>query len=259
MTPAESHQEDDVPTQATEALWADRSALLDLCAGLCEADWKTESGCPGWSVQDVVAHMGALFTSVVAPGTLPDTAGLATERAQDVHVEFRRSWSAAQVVRDYASVSTQAIGALERLAAVDRQLDLGDLGTHPAALLPNAFAFDHYTHIRADLFAPRGPLTGTPPPSDELRLTAAIDWIEAALPQQNRELLAGLSGSADLVLDGPGGRTIKLGAGGRTLRVAGDTTSFVRWITQRGSWEELDVTAYGDPEQAALLRRLRVW
>lgn len=248
-----------MPTQATEALRADRGALLDICAGLSEAEWKTESGCPGWSVQDVVAHMGALFTSVIAPGTLPDTKGLPTERAQDVLVEFRRSWSPAQVVRDYESVSTAAIRALEGVAALDRQLDLGDLGSHPAALVPNAFAFDHYTHIRADLFAPRGPLTGTPPPSDELRLTAAIDWIEAALPQQNRELLAGLSGSADLVLDGPGGRTIRLGAGGRTLRVAGDTASFVRWITQRAGWEELGVAVYGDPEQAAIVRRLRVW
>jgi hypothetical protein len=40
-------------------LEADRLALLEICAGLTDADWKADSGCAGWSVQDVVAHLGA--------------------------------------------------------------------------------------------------------------------------------------------------------------------------------------------------------
>ena len=44
-------------------------------------------------------------------------------------------------------------------------MTLGDFGSYPASLLPSAYSFDHYTHIRADLFAPRGPLPGPPPPS----------------------------------------------------------------------------------------------
>jgi hypothetical protein len=57
---------------AIEALEADRGALLEICAGLGDADWKADSGCEGWTVQDVVAHMGALFWMVVEP-TVPPT------------------------------------------------------------------------------------------------------------------------------------------------------------------------------------------
>src|ERR1035441_1314025 len=124
---------------AIEALRADREALLAIGARLSDDDWRAGSGCPGWSVQDVVAHMGTLFWAVVDPAALPDTTGLATEPAQDVCVEARRSWTAADVLADYESVSTEA---LERLAALERQdfeLALGDLGTYPAFVLPNAF------------------------------------------------------------------------------------------------------------------------
>ena len=37
-----------------EILWA---SLLDLCADLTEEQWKTPTGCPGWTVQDNVSHL----------------------------------------------------------------------------------------------------------------------------------------------------------------------------------------------------------
>ncbi len=157
-------------------------------------DGSAESGCPGWSVKDLVAHMGALFWAVVDPSALPDTAGLPAEQAAEVLVQARRGLSAAEVLDDYAAVSEKALLALAGFAGVDLEVPLGDLGTYPARMLPAAYCFDHYTHIRADLFAPRGPLSGPRPPSDELRLLPTLDWIEAALPQQNRPLVDGLSG-----------------------------------------------------------------
>src|ERR1035437_6111066 len=198
---------------AIEALRADREALLAIGARLSGDDWRAGSGWPGCSVQDVVAHMGTLFWAVVDPAALPDTSGLATERAQDVCVEARRSWTAGDVLADYESVSTEALERLADLESQDFELALGDLGTYPASILPNAFSFDHYTHIRADLFSPRGPLTRQPPPSDELRLTPALDWIEAALPQQNAGLFGSLTGTIEIAVCGPGARTIRLGSG----------------------------------------------
>src|ERR1039458_1588143 len=67
---------------AIEALRADREALLAIGARLSGDDWRAGSGCPGWSVQDVVAHMGTLFWAGVDPAALPDTTGLAPEPAQ---------------------------------------------------------------------------------------------------------------------------------------------------------------------------------
>jgi uncharacterized protein (TIGR03083 family) len=244
---------------AIDALRADRDELLAICERLSDADWKTESGCAGWSVQDVVAHMATLYWVVVDPSTLPDTTGVPTERAQDVNVESRRSWSADRVVEDYATVSAQAIDAMAAFEGQDFEVPLGDLGTYPAGVLPNAFSFDHYLHIRADLFEPRGPLTGPVPPSDELRLAPAMEWIEAALPQQNAELVSSLPGAVALVTTGPAARRVVVGAGPVVAEVSSDTAAFVRWVTQRGDWDDLGVTASGDPATLAAVRKLKVF
>ncbi|MGO8875714.1 MAG: maleylpyruvate isomerase family mycothiol-dependent enzyme [Acidimicrobiales bacterium] len=244
---------------AVEALRADRAALLEICAGLSAEEWASESGCAGWSVQDVVAHMGALFAILVDPSRLPDTAGLPTERAQNIAVESRRSWSSAEVLSDYESVSSDALGVLAGFDGQEYELPLGDLGTYALSVLPSAYAFDHYTHIRADLFAPRGPLGGEPPESDELRLAPAIDWIEAAISQQNAGVLGSLDGALDIVVHGPGGRTIRLGAGDTVGEVRSSSSAFVRWVTQRATWEAAGAQAVGDESALAIARRLRVF
>ena len=59
-------------------------ALIDICGRLTDAQWQAPSGCAGWSVQDVVAHLANLFWMVVDPGQLPDTAGQ-PDRARTGH------------------------------------------------------------------------------------------------------------------------------------------------------------------------------
>jgi uncharacterized protein (TIGR03083 family) len=250
-----------VPMAATavDALQADRDALLAVCAGLRDEDWSAPSGCEGWTVKDVVGHVGALFWLVVDRSKLPDVSDLPTEKAQEVWVDERRPWPPAQVVEDYESVSAQAIEVLRTLATRDFELPLGDLGTYPASLLPNAFAFDHFTHLRADLFAPRGPLETEPPPVDRQRLDAAMDWIEAALPQQNADLVDQLAGAVDLDVEDLEARTMRIGKGQAVARVTSDGLAFVRWVTQRGNWEELDVTASGPDDVLNLVRRFHVF
>jgi uncharacterized protein (TIGR03083 family) len=247
-----------VTSGATDALRADRDALLEICVALSDADWKTESGCAGWSVQDVVAHMGGLYWLMVDGSKLPDTSGLPTERAQDAVVESRRSWSTSQVVEDYASVSLQALEATAGLEQQDFELALGDLGTYQARLLPNAYAFDHFTHIRLDLFAPRGPLSGALPAIDEHRVTPTLDWIEAALPQQNAAVVAALDGTVELAVTGPGGRVVTVGEGPVIATVESDALSLVRWVTQRGSFDD-GVTATGDQVAIDLIRTAKVF
>lgn len=248
-------------TLALDALQADRAELLRICAALDESGWQAESGCPGWSVQDLIAHMGTLFWALVDPSALPDVTGLPAEAAAEVYVKARRSQSGAQVLDDYAAVSEKAIGALAGFAGVEDEVPLGDLGTYPAQVLPVAFCFDHYTHIRADLFAPRGPLTGPPPPSDDLRLSPTLDWIEAALPQQNRPLVDTLTGTVEIVVSGTSARTIRLGPpdGPVSARVSSSGDGCVRWITQRASWEDVGARAEGESDVLAGIRKLKVF
>jgi hypothetical protein len=241
-------------------------------------------------VQDVVAHIGALYWAVVDPSSLPDAGDRLTEAAQEFYVESRRSWSAAEVLADYEAVSTKALEALRGLVELEMPVPLGDLGTYRASELPNAFAFDHFLHIRSDLFVPRGPLTGSPPPSDELHLAPALDWVEVALPQQNVDGLGALFGVVEIELTGPGARVIRLGPGvgagdpggsGRTggstsrvrsdsatsrvrsdsatSRVRSDSATFVRWITQRMTWEDAGVERSGSEADLAITRSLKVF
>jgi len=249
-------------SEAIEAISADRAALLDIARGLTAEQWQAPSGCAGWRVQDVVAHLGNLFWLVVDPGTLPDTAGLPTEAAQEAAVQARRDWSAADVLADYEAVSKTALDRLAELAGLDGELSFGDLGTYQLAMLPSAYSFDHYTHIRADLFAPRGPLTSEPPPSDELRLGSALDWIEAALPQQNAAAVSACTLEIQVtgtVSAGTGARLISFGHGQAMATIRSDGPALIRWITQRGTWPELGVDATGDAAALAAARTLKVF
>jgi uncharacterized protein (TIGR03083 family) len=243
-----------------EALRTERDVLLKVCAGLTEKEWASPSGCPGWSVKDLVAHLGILYWAVVDPSTLPESGGFPTEEAQDVYVRGRGSASAAEVLTDYESVSKQALDVLAGFEHAEFVVPLGDLGTYQASLLPTAFCFDHYTHIRADLFAPRGPITGAVPASDSLRLTPTLDWIEAALPQQNSKTLASLSFPAEIEITGTASRTIRLGGTGEPgASIRSDAFSLVLWVTQRASWEEVGAAATGHGHDLALVRELRVF
>lgn len=247
-------------TDAIEALAADRAVLLEICAGLTGDEWEAGSGCPGWSVQDVITHMGAGFQAVVDPAALPDTQGMPFERAQDAIVEARRGLAPGEVVTHYTQLSEKALGVLRDLAAADFEVPLGDAGTYPASLLPAAFCFDHYIHIRADLFAPRGPLGGPAPPSDQTRVGHAIDWVEAAIGQQNQPLLTGLSGPAEIVLSGADSRTIRVGPDGPpAASVRSDADAFLRWITQRATWDQAGVEAAGDHSVLAAVRQIRAF
>jgi uncharacterized protein (TIGR03083 family) len=248
--------------KAVEALAADREEVLRIGSGLDAAGWESPSGCQGWSVKDLVAHMGSLFWTVVDLSVLPDTTGMSTEEAAEVWVASRRGMSGAQVLDDYATVSEQALSVLEVMAGVDDEMALGDLGTYPVRILPTAFCFDHYTHIRVDLFAPRGSLPGPVPPADEVRLGPTLEWIEAAVPQQNRAILdSDRFEAADVVISGTAARTIRIGnpTGPASATVHSDADTLVRWITQRDDWQGLGVETQGDSATLGVLQLIKVF
>jgi hypothetical protein len=165
----------------------------------------------------------------------------------------------AEILADYETASARGLELLAAVQTQDVEVPLGDVGTYPASVIPTAYAFEHYVHIRYDLFAPDGPLGGEPPASDELRLAPTLDWIEAALPQQNSELLGGLDKAVEVRLSGVDQRTLKIGDGGLVGQIDSDAAAFVRWVTQRGSWESLGVHAQGDPATLEVVRRLNVF
>jgi uncharacterized protein (TIGR03083 family) len=246
-------------SSALKAIEADRETILGLSRELEDSVWTKDSGCPGWSVQDVLSHMACSFWLAVDPANLPDPGGLPAERAADLYVESRRNLTHEQIVADYESVSLRGLEMLAAVQDQDVDIPLGDVGTYPASAIADAFAFEHFVHIRYDLFPPGGPLSGDPPPSDDLRLAPTLDWIEAALPQQNANLVASMGKAVEIHLDGFSGRTLRIGDADVAARVTSDPEAFIQWVTQRATWEALGVHAEGDRSTLEIVRQFRVF
>ena len=104
----------------------------------------------------------------------------------------------AKILADYTeSASARGLELLAAVQSQDVEVPLGDVGTYPASVVPTAYAFEHYVHIRYDLFAPDGPFSGEPPASDELRLgplLAGLDRGSAAAAEQRASRRHGQSG-----------------------------------------------------------------
>lgn len=90
-------------------------------------------------------------------------------------------------------------------------------------------------------------------------MSLSAERIEAALPQQNAKLLDGMDKAVEVRVTGVSGRTLRIGSADVGAQITSDSTAFVRWITQRGSWEALGVDAHGDPSALDVVRRLTVF
>jgi hypothetical protein len=203
--------------------------------------------------------MACSFWLAVDPSNLPDPGGLSAERAADLYVDSRRSMTPKEVVADYESVSLRGLELLAALEGQDIDVPLSDVGTYPASIVPTAFAFETYVHLRHDLFAPNGPLGGQPPAADGPLIAPSLDWIEAALPQQNAHLINAMNNAVQVQLEGLSERTLRVGDGDVAARITSDSDAFVRWVTQRGAWEDLGVRTDGDPAALKVVHQLTVF
>jgi uncharacterized protein (TIGR03083 family) len=244
------------------AFAAEQALVLDVVTSLTPDEWAAPSGCAGWTTHDLVAHMAAICRIVTDPGSLTGTGEITTEAAQEVHVADRRSWSDADVLAEYATASAGVAAVLPALVEqVDVVFPAGDLGTYPLPVIACSLPFDHTTHLRADLVAPRGSVDRTLPAPDATVLGASVAWVVAALPQQVTSGVPAFAGEVRLVLDGPGGRTVALRAGDRSgglavtvpaedgpapvATVTAPTDTLVWWATRRADWRR-HVTIAGD-------------
>jgi uncharacterized protein (TIGR03083 family) len=239
---------------AAAAGWRDLCAVVDA---LADEDWAAPSGCAGWRVQDVVAHLGANLHHVVAPAP-PPPAGLGAEVVQEHYVAARRHWSPAEV---RAELDTYGDAAIERLRALQHEplaskpLRLGDLGQYQLHQLADAYAFDLYCHVRNDL--PTGRALA---PAETATLGAVVGWMLAGLPQMCGADLPEIGPPIVLVLTGPGSGAWKIERHHvarltsppppHAVVVASTADDFVRWGTRRADWRA-SCTVTGDAALAA--------
>ena len=238
------------------AFRAERADVLAFCDSLAPADWLMNSLAQGWSITDVLAHMGSGCHAMFSYQAFKIMRSNDIEQVNDELVAARRDRPPAEVLAEYRRWS-RVFGAVIQLAVrtpLGRvQMPLAELGRFPARLLPSAMVFDHHTHLRHDM----APALGRPAPgTDANRMAAVLEWMTAVLANQ---LTAAppdwLDRPVALTLAGPGGgswRVDPCGAvtPGRTEPVAahinGVALEFPEWGTRRANWRERNVTVAGD-------------
>lgn len=252
--------------RGVEALKADHEEVLKVARSLTAEEWGLPSDCAGWRVQDVIVHMADVFRAVVDPGALPPGVPGDIEASQSARVEARREWTAEKVLAEYEDLggrAIEALGGLQAPGAGDTVIPLDNLGSYPMHMIANAFAFDHFCHLRNDILKPNGPIDRPAPPDDETRVGATIEWLIAGLPQMAPDAMrSAVREPIGLRLTGPGGGewTISPARGDGLVQVAEGVDAatvvtspgaeFVIWATHRRPWRERDVTIDGDEAYA---------
>lgn len=243
------------------AFRAERGQVLAFCEPLTEAEWQTASRAEGWTIQDVVAHMGAGVHAMFGPAASKLLLGRDIEKLNDEMVDIRRGRPAAQILGEYRRwtgifatvmppVTATPLGALA--------LPLSELGRYPLRLFLSALVFDTYTHLRHDM-APA--LGRTVPPATANTIAVSLEWMMAVLANQ---LLAARPGWLDrpltISLTGPGGGLWRVEPSGAVVPgitasgasvITGSALEFPEWGTRRAGWRDRDVSISGDADYGA--------
>ena len=230
--------------------------VKSVIGSLTDVEWAMQSGCDAWTVKDLVAHMSSNYKEICEPSPPPAVpVNLPAERLMDMLVEPRKGWTNAQVRDEYLAYCDGAVlglVALQEEPLASTPVPLADLGVYPMHQYADAFAFDHYCHLRIDLLQPFGPISRKVPEADDARLGPAIGWMLAGLPQMQPGLQMELTAPITLCLTGPGGGSWRIAAdaddGALTLTsapgtdtvatVSSDGHAFVIWGTCREPWRQ---------------------
>ena len=248
-------------TQAVEALQLIHEQVQDLLPRISADDWSKPSGCAGWRVQDVLAHMSSNMKEIVDPSPPPPESApdMGAEAAMEALVSPRRDWTVAALTAEYdASVDgwLAAMSAMQEEPTASTVAPLADLGEYPLHMVANAFAFDHYCHLYIDVLAPDGPLAlDVAEPSHDM-VRPGIEWMLAGVPRmQPTEMAALITEPLELRLTGPGGGTWMLlparedglievseaseqgdERGDAAATITSSSHDFVSWGTKRADW-----------------------
>ena len=80
-------------TQAIDALRAIHEQMRALAGQLTDEQWASPSGCEGWRVQDVFAHVTSNMKETVDPSPPPEEpVEMMAEGAMDALVQPRLDW-----------------------------------------------------------------------------------------------------------------------------------------------------------------------
>jgi len=136
--------------QNLETVW---STIDGLCTSLSAEQWQLATGCPGWTVKDLVAHMTGSECTLLgrpAPEHLPARVGTlpnAIAERNEIHVDYRRSQTGRIVLEEFREVTADRLRALRSLSEEEfSQRSWTPIGTGTYRDLMQMRIFDCYVH-----------------------------------------------------------------------------------------------------------------
>lgn len=243
------------------ALRAERTTVLDYCNALTDAEWSAPSAASGWTVQDVVAHLGATARAPFTPELITLLRAKEIERTNDVGVAKRDDKTAAEALAEFETWSSWVIKAARpMLAPLIRRarFPIGELGTYPLGVFTSVYVYEWHLHLRHDIASA---LDRPVPPTDDNRMAAVVEWLLAGVEQMNKNEMRWLDAGVSLKLLGNGGGVWRIDPAGKgrlrvtegegpgtVAKIVAQAEEFPVWSTTRRPWRESEVTVTGDTE-----------
>ena len=105
-------------------------SIESLCGSLSEAEWKRPTGCPGWTVQDNLAHLIDYEARALGrPGPEHTPADVshtknAMGESNEIGVDFRRSRPGSEVLEEFVDVTAARLAQLHALTEDDLKREI---------------------------------------------------------------------------------------------------------------------------------------
>ncbi len=212
------------------AAWQSASAdFIDLVTPLSQAEWDAPTALPGWSVGDIVAHVGWIEGMLIGefdPPREPDWSALPHVqsdfgRITEIPVDLRRSWTREAVLIELADRISRRTAELESGARDAAAEVMGPFGPAPLGRVLRMRTLDTWVHeqdIRDAL--------GRPGHLDTLGAQATASQLLPGLGKVWAKLAGAQPGQVlDVRITGPGiegGAIVAVGDDGRARMVGDD-------------------------------------
>ncbi len=254
--------------ELVDALASTVDATSEICRGLTAEQWGRSTGCPGWTVQDTVAHLAGLEAAVVSGvepnhelvGDFPHVDGPMAEYMER-HVDARRGRPAQDVLSEFTEVFADRITSLRGLsdAAFDEPAP-GPMGSmNPLGRMLMIRVFDLWAHEQ-DIRRAVEKRGGLDSPAAEVSLTTckrSMGPVVAGVVPDGATVTVHLDGAfgGDLAWSFAGGQATALDAppATATVSLATDTETFAALCCGRSDASPQNVKVDGNAALGATI------
>jgi uncharacterized protein (TIGR03083 family) len=253
------------------------TAVNELIPSLGADDWNRPTPCVGWSVKDILGHLGHIEGMLVhqfdQPDPPPDWVGEGSplDQATSLGVAARRSWSLTQVVDEIERAATATHRLLTQPDLDWQEPSLTPVGPAPRHVAMEMRVNDVYLHLCDIRTAIGQPIDGSGADTNSLAKEVAIGrdvrlspwaWAKRVGAHEGQRLrlsLGGIGGvDQDIVMRG-GKAVVESDDGTPDAEVTGSALAYLLAVSGRHALVPVGggLVATGEPARA-LLEKFRL-